>query len=89
MTRRASPDAMDALHRKLAEVLAEGLEGTTEIVDGKAVTLPPPASWVNVARQFLKDNGVDASVPEGSPLDKIRAALPKHDDSEYEDTPFH
>jgi hypothetical protein len=67
---------MDELHRKLAEVLKESLENPG--VDENGVLLKPSPAMLNVARQFLKDNGVEAQVKTSSPLDHL-ANLPVFD----------
>lgn len=53
------------LHVKLGEELV------ARVLSGKAT----PAD-LNVARQFLKDNGIDAIAREGSPLRKLAIMLP-------------
>ena len=39
-------------------------------------------SDLNVARQFLKDNGIDALPVEGSPLSDLVATLPDFSDAD-------
>jgi hypothetical protein len=56
---------LDLLHTGLAEVLLE------KIQSGEVT-----ASDLNVARQFLKDNGIDSVPKEGSPLDNLAHSLP-------------
>ena len=63
---KASTGALESLHNSLAEKLSELLE----VVDGET---KGAAAILNVARQFLKDNGIDSPGGEGSPL----AALAK------------
>jgi len=63
MSKKASNDAMADLHNKLAEVLADKL-GEDEV---------QPA-MLNVARQFLKDNGIENNVVEGNPMDLLKDA---------------
>ena len=53
------------LHEKLCEVLLEK-------INNPDVT----ASELNVARQLLKDNGIDAIPVEGSPLKSLLDELP-------------
>ena len=62
---KASKEALDDLHATLARILAARLggEGCT-------------AADLGVARQFLKDNGIDAVAKSGSPLAAIAASLP-------------
>lgn len=63
---KASEEKLSALHEALADVLAERLRDPE-------VT---PA-FLNVARQFLKDNNIDSVVEEGNPMDLLaKAELP-------------
>ena len=39
----------------------------------------PTASILNVARQFLKDNGIDGVPTAGNPLDNLVHSLPDFD----------
>jgi len=69
---KAEPGTLDALHGALAEALALKIrEGTATAAD------------LAVARQFLKDNGVDA-IPRGpkSPMGDLIDSLPDFDDDE-------
>ena len=69
MSKKATEDALSSLHNKLAEVLSEALSS-------EEVT---PA-MLNVARQFLKDNGIDSVLEPGNPLDTLaEAELPFKD----------
>ena len=61
--KKASSEAMADLHNKLAEVLADKL-GDEEV---------QPA-MLNVARQFLKDNGIENTVEAGNPMDILKDA---------------
>ena len=66
---KANNDELSLLHSKLAEVLAEKLEDT-EV---------SPA-FLNVARQFLKDNNIDSVAEAGNPMDILKEAeLPFQD----------
>ena len=60
---KANNDELSLLHSKLAEVLAEKLEDT-EV---------SPA-FLNVARQFLKDNNIDSVAEAGNPMDILKDA---------------
>lgn len=68
----ASKDELNALHDKLATVLKEALDVRDE--DGNL-----NASMLNVARQFLKDNGIEAKVVPGKPLAALGEAFPFED----------
>ena len=41
-------------------------------------------SDLNVARQFLKDNGIEALVVEGSPLSDLVRTLPDFSDADFD-----
>ena len=62
---------MALLHKTLAENLL------LRIQDPEA-----KSSDLNVARQFLKDNGIDALPVEGSPLSELVATLPDFSDAD-------
>ena len=55
--------------KELHAVLAEKLLAKVKAPDAKS-------SDLNVARQFLRDNGIDAVPTEGSSLDKLVKELP-------------
>ena len=62
---------MALLHKTLAENLL------LRIQDPEA-----KSADLNVARQFLKDNGIDALPVEGSPLSELVATLPDFSDAD-------
>ncbi|MDB2520007.1 hypothetical protein N9X54_07345 [Planktomarina temperata] len=64
---------MASLHKTLAENLP------LRIKDPEA-----KSSDLNVARQFLKDNGIDALPVEGSPLSELVATLPDFSDADFD-----
>lgn len=75
---KADEKALAGLHGKLADVLKEALE--QEYLDpDTGAKVPPPAAILNVARQFLKDNKIEAVSAEGSPLHSL-ADLPVFED---------
>lgn len=61
---KASEEALGELHGKLASEF-------TKLLTGGAT-----AAELNVIRQFLKDNGINATPVAGSPLDKLKNSLP-------------
>lgn len=69
MTKKATDEDFNALHRGLAEVLSK------RIKDGTAT-----AADLSVARQFLKDNGIQAVPVPGSPVRNLADDLPTFDD---------
>ena len=66
-------DMMALLHQTLAENLL------ARVKDPEA-----KSSDLNVARQFLKDNGIDALPVEGSPLSSLVAALLYFNDPDFD-----
>lgn len=75
---KADEKALGSLHGKLAEVLKDALSQDYMDPD-TGVKLPPPAAILNVARQFLKDNKIEAIAAEGTPLADL-ADLPIFED---------
>jgi hypothetical protein len=76
---------MDALHGQLAKTLKDAIEEAAGAEEKKGL-----AALLNVARQFLKDNDVTASVVPGSPLAKLTENLPfLGDEFSEEDGPVH
>src|SRR4051794_31811706 len=65
VTKRASEDLLDLLHGELAK------EFLTRIKNGSAT-----AADLSAARQFLKDNGVNANPTKESPLGNLIATPP-------------
>lgn len=69
--KRASEDALGALHEALAQHMLNILKGE----EVKAADL-------NVIRQFLKDNSIEVVPNTGSTLDKIAEVLPVFEDED-------
>ena len=67
----ATKDAMESLHKMLAETLIERMKDP----DVKAGDL-------NVARQFLKDNHIEGMAVENSPLADLVKTLPDLNDDD-------
>ena len=74
---KADEKALGSLHGKLAEVLKDAL--SQDYTDDQGNPAPPPAAILNVARQFLKDNKIEAVAAQGSPLADL-ADLPVFED---------
>lgn len=74
---KADEKALGSLHGKLAEVLTETL--SQDFTDPETGLQMPPAAILNVARQFLKDNKIEAVAAAGSPLGDL-SDLPMFDD---------
>lgn len=66
---KATEDSLNSLHGALAEVLMEAIKAKDE--DGKV-----NASVLSVARQFLKDNGVEALPDKNPGLKSLAESLP-------------
>jgi len=66
-------DMMALLHQTLAENLL------LRVQDPEA-----KSADLNVARQFLKDNGIDALPVEGSPLSELVNTLPNFSDADFD-----
>lgn len=74
---KADEKALGSLHGKLAEVLRDTL--SQDFTDPETGISMPPAAILNVARQFLKDNKIEAIAAQGSPLHDL-SDLPIFDD---------
>lgn len=71
---KATEKVLSDLHAKLADTLSEALTATYYDSDGNKLP-SAPAAILNVARQFLKDNGIDGAPKSGTPLGNL-ANLP-------------
>ncbi|GAA0687657.1 hypothetical protein ISN75_14185 [Dyella marensis] len=67
----ASKEALNALHTAIAEKLTESIEAMPAGEKGLAAIL-------NVARQFVKDNGIEALPSPGSPMSKLTNKLSEY-----------
>lgn len=76
---KADEKALGSLHSRLAEVLKEALQ---DQVDADGNKLPPNAAILNVARQFLKDNKIEAVPAKGTPLHGL-ADLPVFEEDHF------
>lgn len=80
---KADEKALGGLHSRLAEVLKDALQ---DQFDEEGRKLPPNAAILNVARQFLKDNKIEAVPAKGTPLHGL-SDLPVFDeDADYPTT---
>ena len=66
-------ELMSLLHKTLAENLLMRVKDPEE-----------KSADLNVARQFLKDNGIDALPAEGSPLSELVGTLPDFSDADFD-----
>jgi hypothetical protein len=75
----SSKEALESLHKALAETLATAITEGIPMKDddtGVITKAPAPAALLSVARQFLKDNGIEALAVPGTPVHKLSASLP-------------
>jgi hypothetical protein len=87
-----SKKQLQDLHTKLATVLADAIEAGVPVKDetsGAVHKAPAPTAILNVARQFLKDNGIEAIPVPGSPTGRLTEALPFAGTSEYDNVEDH
>lgn len=76
---KATEKALGGLHARLAEVLKDSLQDKFDTETGEK--LPPNAAILNVARQFLKDNKIEAVPAQGTPLHGL-SDLPVFDEED-------
>jgi hypothetical protein len=82
---RATEEALAALHKALAEEMAETLETGQEVFDkstGEVKLVRPGASYLNAVRQFLKDNDITTNPATDPALKRIGMALPEFTDTD-------
>jgi hypothetical protein len=72
---RAGEDSLGELHKTLADMLLLAIKS------GEA-----PASVLNVARQFLKDNSIECIVEENASMTDILKSLPTFEEQRDEET---
>ena len=82
LTLPKTPDELGRLHNDLADVLSEAInERELHILtlpDGeKKAVLRRNAAILNVARQFLKDNGIEAVAAPGSKMEALKQSIGK------------
>jgi len=75
---KAEEKDLGELHGTLANVLRDAITRPYTDKDTGEV-IPPPAAILNVARQFLKDNKIEAIAVQGTPLAGL-ADLPVFED---------
>lgn len=74
---KASEEALEALHNALAETLAAGVKDIKRAIGNPAAgEIKGAAALLNVARQFLKDNGVESLPNPGSPTKSLLDEMP-------------
>ena len=78
---KATEKVLGSLHARLAEVLKDSLQDKFDPETGEK--LPPNAAILNVARQFLKDNKIEAVPAQGTPLHGL-SDLPVFEDDGFQ-----
>jgi len=68
--------------RNLESILTQLHESLAQDLLDKVMSGEAKASDLNVARQFLKDNGIDGVPTEGNPLENLTHMLPSFEDYE-------
>jgi hypothetical protein len=76
---------MEKLHEILATTLRKAIENDCTDGDGKPVAVS--ASILNVARQFLKDNGIEAAAIPNSATGRLAQVFPFKAESDELDLP--
>lgn len=86
-----------ATHKQLGELHGELVKTLTKFVTKtyydpeSGEEMPPPPQILNIARQMLKDNGVEATITPGSPLAFLQKSVLPFDElkAELEETARH
>lgn len=78
-TNKADEKELGSLHGALAKILRDSLQQEYTNPD-TGERIPPPAAILNVARQFLKDNKIEAIGVAGSALHDL-SDLPIFEDN--------
>jgi hypothetical protein len=74
-TKKQLQSLHDAMTKALLDAVTEGVPVVNEKT-GEVIKAPAPAAILNVARQFLKDNNIEAIAVPGSPLKSLVDNLP-------------
>lgn len=84
---KASQAAMAELHALLAKALTSIVKDGVTMLDrqGNEVKVAAPASYFKEAREFLKDNGVEALPTANQGLKDLAASLPFPSPEDIED----
>jgi len=78
MNSKASEKELEGLHGLLAKALADVIKDGVTVLDkaGNVVRTTAPASFFKEAREFLKDNGVEALPTANKDIKNLAASLP-------------
>lgn len=84
MTKRASTDVVDELHKIIAESITNEIMAAASRTAcehcGNRPGIPP--ALIAQGIKFLKDNGVDMPAQDGNRVDTLKEAMPDFDDLE-------
>jgi len=69
-------------NKRLDQIMSELHEELANQLLGQVMAGDTTASILNVARQFLKDNGIDGVPTQGNPLDNLIHSLPDFNEDE-------
>lgn len=73
---KATTAALGNLHGQFAKLLSDGLKGMR---DEEGNVVAPSASYLNIVRQFLKDNNIEAIPGASEEFDELVDGLPDFD----------
>lgn len=76
---RATENELGSLHEELARILKTEIRKEVVDKDGNVVR---PAAILNVARQFLKDNNITATI-DNKPMRELVDSLPSFEDEDF------
>jgi hypothetical protein len=80
--KKKTDEVLSDLHAQLAVHLTHGLVHGMEVMDdsGEIKRVPVNPAYLNVVRQFLKDNKMEALPAQGSPMGNLVEALPSFEE---------
>lgn len=78
VSRAASKSALEALHEALATAFTNAIDNGIKVMtkSGEVETVNPPAAYMKVIADFLKDNDIKAAPTKGSPMGELVDRLP-------------
>jgi hypothetical protein len=89
---KGTKDKLQDAHDKLTDMFIDLLDNGVPVKDettGEVHKAPPPAAYVSVLRQFLKDNNVEAIAVPKSKMAGLVSRLPFEGAPAYEDQSTH
>lgn len=75
--KKAPATTLEALHEIFAGELSDALKNGMRVMDkeGEVIRAPVNPAYLNVVRQFLKDNNIQAQAVKGNSIDDILKTL--------------